>query len=113
MDVLADAPSCAGVAGTALPRVDHRSVHWCNPALLVELAPARVRRTAVALEYNICLAVTGGATPLIAAWLVQRTSSEISPALLIMLGAALTTAAMLRTEETATPSLLQPSEFAA
>ena len=84
-----------------------------TPALLVELAPARVRCTAVALGYNICLAVTGGATPLIAAWLVQRTASEISPALLIMLGAALTTAAMLRTEETASTSLHQRSEFAA
>ena len=84
-----------------------------TPALLVELAPARVRCIAVALGYNICLAVTGGATPLIAAWLVQPTASEISPALLIMLGAALTTAAMLRIEETASTSLHQPSEFAA
>ena len=72
-----------------------------TPALLVEVAPARVRCTAVALGYNLCLAVTGGATPLIAAWLVERTATEISPALLIMLGAAITTAALLRTEETA------------
>jgi MHS family proline/betaine transporter-like MFS transporter len=72
-----------------------------TPALLVELAPARVRCTAVALGYNLCLAVTGGATPLIAAWLVERTATEISPALLIMLGAAITTAALLRTKETA------------
>jgi MHS family proline/betaine transporter-like MFS transporter len=72
-----------------------------TPALLVEVAPTRVRCTAVALGYNLCLAVTGGATPLIAAWLVERTSTEISPALLIMLGAAITTAALLRTEETA------------
>jgi MHS family proline/betaine transporter-like MFS transporter len=55
----------------------------------------------VALGYNLCLAVTGGATPLIAAWLVERTTSEISPALLIMLGAAITAAALLRTKETA------------
>jgi MHS family proline/betaine transporter-like MFS transporter len=68
-----------------------------TPALLVEVAPARVRCTAVALGYNLCLAVTGGATPLIAAWLVERTTSEISPALLIMLGAAITAAALLRT----------------
>ena len=72
-----------------------------TPALLVEVAPARVRCTAVALGYNLCLAVTGGATPLIAAWLVERTTSEISPALLIMLGAAITGAALLRTKETA------------
>ena len=72
-----------------------------TPALLVEVAPTRVRCTAVALGYNLCLAVTGGATPLIAAWLVERTATEISPALLIMLGAAITTAALLRTEETA------------
>ena len=51
-----------------------------TPALLVEVAPTRVRCTAVALGYNLCLAVTGGATPLIAAWLVERTATEISPA---------------------------------
>ena len=39
--------------------------------------------------------------PALAAWLVQRTATEISPALLIMLGAAITTLALLRTEETA------------
>jgi MHS family proline/betaine transporter-like MFS transporter len=72
-----------------------------TPTLLVELTPARVRCTAVALGYNLCLAVTGGATPLIAAWLVERTATEISPALLIMVGAAITTAALLRTKETA------------
>lgn len=72
-----------------------------TPTLLVEVAPARVRCTAVALGYNLCLAVTGGATPLIAAWLVERTATETSPALLIMLGAAITTAALLRTKETA------------
>ena len=37
-----------------------------TPTLLVELTPARVRCTAVALD-TTCLAVTGGATPLIAA----------------------------------------------
>jgi len=72
-----------------------------TPALLVEMAPTRVRCTAVALGYNLCLAVTGGTTPLIAAWLVDRTATEISPALLIMLGAAITTAALLCTKETA------------
>ena len=72
-----------------------------NPSLLVEAAPARIRCTAVALGYNLCLAVTGGATPLVAAWLVERTETEISPALLIMVAAAITFAALLRTEETA------------
>jgi MHS family proline/betaine transporter-like MFS transporter len=73
-----------------------------NPSLLVAAAPPQVRCTAVALGYNLCLAVTGGgATPLVAAWLVERTETEISPALLIMVAAAITFVALLRTKETA------------
>ena len=43
------------------------------PAAMVECAPASVRCTAVALGYNVTLGVIGGLTPLVAAWLVERT----------------------------------------
>jgi len=48
-------------------------------ASMVEIAPARVRCTAVGLGYNITLGVVGGMTPLAATWLVQRTGDELAP----------------------------------
>ena len=59
-----------------------------------------MRYTAVALGYNACLAVTGGTMPLVATRLVNRTSNEISPALLIMAAAIASFLALLRTAET-------------
>jgi MHS family proline/betaine transporter-like MFS transporter len=71
-----------------------------HPAVLVEGAPARVRCTAVSLGYNLCLAVIGGLTPFAAAWLVERTGNDLSPAFFIMAAAVITFAAVLRSQET-------------
>jgi MHS family proline/betaine transporter-like MFS transporter len=60
------------------------------PAVLVEAAPPAVRCTAVALGYNLCYGLFGGLSPLVAAWLVERTGDEIAPAFLIMASAAVT-----------------------
>jgi MHS family proline/betaine transporter-like MFS transporter len=76
-----------------------------QPSVMVESTPSQVRCTAVALGYNLCLAITGGATPVVAAWLVERTTNEISPAMLIMVAAAITFFGLLRTEETARKSV--------
>ncbi len=69
-------------------------------ASMVEIAPARVRCTAVGLGYNITLGVVGGMTPLAATWLVQRTGDELAPAFLIMAAAVITLIAVLRLPET-------------
>jgi MHS family proline/betaine transporter-like MFS transporter len=69
-------------------------------ASMVEIAPARVRCTAVGLGYNITLGVVGGMTPLAATWLVQRTGDELAPAFLIMTAAVITLLAILRLPET-------------
>jgi len=71
-----------------------------QPTIMVETAPARVRCTAVALGYNICLGIIGGLTPLAATWLVQRTANEIMPAFLVMAAAAVTFVAVLTFRET-------------
>jgi MHS family proline/betaine transporter-like MFS transporter len=60
------------------------------PVVLAEAAPVPVRCTAVSLGYNIAFGLIGGLTPLMAAWLVDRTGDEIAPAFLIMLSAAIT-----------------------
>jgi MHS family proline/betaine transporter-like MFS transporter len=70
------------------------------PVVLAEAAPVPVRCTAVSLGYNMCFGVIGGLTPLMAAWLVDRTGDEIAPAFLIMLAAAVTLATIMRFRET-------------
>jgi MHS family proline/betaine transporter-like MFS transporter len=71
-----------------------------QPSIMVEAAPAPVRCTAVALGYNITLGVIGGLTPLVAAWLVDRTGDEIAPAFLIMAAAVVTFVTLLWFRET-------------
>jgi MHS family proline/betaine transporter-like MFS transporter len=71
-----------------------------QPTIMVEAAPPRVRCTAVALGYNICLGTIGGVTPLVATWLVERTGNEISPALLVMAAGAVTFVTVLTFRET-------------
>ena len=70
------------------------------PAILVEAAPSAVRCTAVALGYNLCYAVFGGLSPLVATWLVQREGNEIAPTFLIMASAAVAFATLFWFGET-------------
>ena len=70
------------------------------PAAMVECAPPSVRCTVVALGYNVTLGVIGGLTPLVAAWLVERTGDELAPAFLIMATAVISFLVILRMPET-------------
>src|SRR5258708_26577758 len=56
--------------------------------LMIESTPSRIRCTAVGLGHNACFAVIGGLTPLVAAWLVERTPDQLAPASLIMAAAS-------------------------
>ena len=67
---------------------------------MVELAPSRIRCTAVALGYNVCLGVFGGLSPLVATWLVERTADQFAPAYLIMAAAVVSFVAALGMPET-------------
>ena len=92
-------PSAAllGQLGFALIIGLYMAVH---AAVLVEAAPPQVRCTAVALGYNLCVAVFGGLTPLTATWLIERTGNELSPGFLIMAAAAIALWAMPGLPET-------------
>jgi MFS transporter, MHS family, proline/betaine transporter len=63
------------------------------PAVLVEAAR---RCGARRCHYNICFEVIGVLTPLVAAWLVERTGNEIAPALLIMASVVVTIVTLVR-----------------
>src|SRR5260370_8744617 len=67
---------------------------------MIESTPSRIRCTAVGLGHNACFAVIGGLTPLVAAWLVERTADEFAPAYLIMAAAAVSFFCALRLKET-------------
>ncbi|MFO1085590.1 MAG: MFS transporter [Reyranellaceae bacterium] len=70
------------------------SVSALTPAFMVEATPPAVRCTAIALGYNIPIGVLGGTTPLAAAWLVERTEVDLSPAFMLSAAAALSFAAL-------------------
>ena len=56
----------------------------CQPAMMVEAAPAEVRCTAIALGFNVTMGILGGVSPLVATWLVERTGNDYSPAFMVM-----------------------------
>ena len=65
------------------------------PAAMAELAPWRVRCTVLSVGYNVSLAVLGGTTPMVAAWLVSRTQVQLAPAVYLTAAAAVTFLAAL------------------
>jgi MHS family proline/betaine transporter-like MFS transporter len=60
------------------------------PATMAELAPWRVRCSVLSVAYNLTLALLGGTTPLVGAWLVARTGHPLAPAVYLTAAAALT-----------------------
>ena len=68
-------------------------------ALMVEATPEAIRCTALAIGNNIAWSILGGTTPLVATWLVYRTTDELSPAYLIAGAAAITFVALLLTKD--------------
>lgn len=66
----------------------------------MEHLPTRVRYSGFALGYNIGVAIFGGSTPLIAAWLIHRTGWLTAPAAYLVLAAAVMLIVCWRMEET-------------
>ena len=59
-------------------------------AMMVEITPATVRCTALAIGNNIGWSILGGLTPLAATWLTARTGDALAPAWLVAAAAAIT-----------------------
>ena len=81
------------------------SLSGAMPATMAELAPWRVRCTVLSVAYNIGMALLGGTTPLVAAWLVARTGVKLAPAWYLAAAAALTFIGSLLLPATARHSL--------
>jgi MHS family proline/betaine transporter-like MFS transporter len=80
------------------------------PATMAELAPWRVRCTVLSVGYNVSLAILGGTTPMVAAWLVSRTGFTLAPAVYLAVAAAVTFAAALMLPATARHRLTKEFE---
>lgn len=50
-----------------------------NPAAQGELLPQHIRVSAFSIAYSLCLAIFGGTTPLVAAYLLERTANDFAP----------------------------------
>lgn len=72
-----------------------------TPATMIEMLPAEVRCSGVAIGYNLCLGLFGGTTPLVATYLVTRTADDYAPAYYLILAALVSFIALLGMTETA------------
>jgi len=82
------------------------------PAIMAELAPWRVRCTVLSVAYNVGMALLGGTTPLVGAWLVSRTGAPLAPAMYLAGAAALTFVGALLLPKTAPHRLTKEFEAA-
>ena len=60
------------------------------PVAMAELFPTRLRYSAMAIGYNITLALFGGTAPLVATWMIKTTGNLAAPAWYLVVIAAVT-----------------------
>jgi MHS family proline/betaine transporter-like MFS transporter len=73
------------------------AIGWAlSITVLSEMVPTRVRCSAVALSYNICMAAFGGTTPIIATYLVNRTGDDFAPVYYVMAATLVSLPVILR-----------------
>jgi MHS family proline/betaine transporter-like MFS transporter len=82
------------------------------PAVMAELAPWRVRCTVVAVSHNLGMALLGGTTPLIGAWLVSRSGAPLAPAVYLAAAGAVSLVAALLLPKAAPHRLTKEFEAA-
>ncbi|MCG5076721.1 glycine betaine/L-proline transporter ProP [Paraburkholderia tagetis] len=71
------------------------------PSSLPALFPTRIRYGALAIGFNVSVSLFGGTTPLVAAWLVERTGDLMMPAYYLMGAALIGIVSVLAMQETA------------
>ena len=76
------------------------------PAAMVEMYPRRIRCSALSFTYNASMGLAGGTAPMIAVYLMGTTHSPISPAIYLMVAAAISLVGVLSmTDRTGKPLL--------
>jgi MHS family proline/betaine transporter-like MFS transporter len=64
-------------------------------ATLAELFPTKVRFTALSIGYSLAVTIFGGFAPFVATFLIRETGSPVSPALFVILAAAISSVTLL------------------
>lgn len=75
-------------------------IYAANPAAQTEILSRRVRVSVLSISYNLCLSVFGGTTPLVATYLVHRTSDDFAPVYYLMVLGLFSLIAVLNIPET-------------
>src|SRR5262249_51118014 len=70
------------------------------PVAMVEAFPEKLRCSAIAIGYNLCLGLFGGTAPMVATYLIGRSRDDLSPAYYLMAVAAVSLGAVLSLPET-------------
>lgn len=65
------------------------------PATFVELFPSSDRLTGYSISFNLGIGVIGGATPMLATWLIKATGDPLVPAWMMVASAAVATVTLL------------------
>jgi MHS family proline/betaine transporter-like MFS transporter len=65
------------------------------PAVFVELFPSGDRLTGYSISFNLGVGVVGGATPMLATWLIGITGQTMAPGWLMVAAAILAAVALL------------------
>jgi MHS family proline/betaine transporter-like MFS transporter len=76
------------------------------PSALPALFPTRIRYGALAIGFNLSVSLFGGTTPLVTAWLVDRTGNLMMPAYYLMGASLIGIVSVLALRETARQPLL-------
>ena len=100
--MLLNAGSLAGAIAAHAGLAALESVFVCaSLAAGAELFSTRVRSSGYSIGYNTSVAMFGGTAPYVATWLVDRTGSNLSPALYVVAAAVVTLLTVLTMRETA------------
>ncbi|MPW23912.1 MFS transporter, partial [Paraburkholderia sp. CNPSo 3157] len=76
------------------------------PSSLPALFPTKIRYGALAIGFNVSVSLFGGTTPLVAAWLVDRTGNLMMPAYYLMGASLIGIVSVIALRETARKPLL-------
>ena len=99
--LIATGGDAAGPLGVVLLAIPAASFSAVSASAIPEQLPSRVRFTGLALGYNTAVAIFGGMTPLVATLLFQWTGSDVAPAFLVVVAAAVGLSVLWRMRETA------------
>jgi MFS transporter, MHS family, proline/betaine transporter len=85
----------AVIAAQAIFAVVNGFIQGPTPIAMAAQFPIELRYSAMAVAYNVALAIFGGTAPLIATWLIKETGNLASPAWYLVIIALLSAAATL------------------